>query len=101
MVSSPEDYLYSSYYVNALDLDGLIESPHSLFTQLSQNKAKQHEFYRLLFGEAISQDDLNEIRLGCSYGTPIGWSRFKKTIESVVGRKIGHLSKGRPFSDSD
>ncbi len=101
MVSSPEDYLYSSYHVNALGLDGLIVSPHILFTQLSQDKAKQHEFYRLLFGEAISQDDLNEVRLGCSSGTPIGSSRFKEKIESVVGRKIGHLSKGRPLRGLD
>ncbi len=101
MVSIPEDYLYSSFHANALGLSDLIVSPHTLFTQLSDDKSKRHAFYRLLFDETISQDDLNKIRLGYASGTPIGSNNFKENIASVVGRKVGHLSKGRPVKRED
>ena len=96
MVSKPEEYLFSSFHSNAEGQKNILISEHEVFMRLSDDKDKRHLFYSQLFNQKLDDDALNQIRLGCQSGTPIGSSDFKAEIELAIGRKIGKLQRGRP-----
>jgi putative transposase len=77
IVSSPEQYDWSSYCFNALGKVNPLLSPHPLY-------------YRL------DAAQLYEVRAATQSGTPLGNDGFRAEIERVLQFKIGQTHRGRP-----
>ena len=100
MVSSPQDYTWSSYRANALAEANAVVSPHSVYQQLGKTKALQAAAYQASFSPGLVTEALNEIRSAVQTGTPLGDKPFKAHIERLLGVNVGHNKPGRPRKDT-
>jgi len=62
LVSDPGDYRWSSYRSNALGVRDVLVAPHSLYLSLGASAAARQQSWRELCGDAVSQEELFEIR---------------------------------------
>ena len=99
MVEKPQDYVYSSYHCNALNLNDMLVKPHSEFIKLSDKPELRSLFYANLFKEVVSNEVMSEIKASYQSGMPVGSSHFKAHIEQVLERKLGYTQRGRPKKD--
>jgi len=95
MVNGPDEYKWSSYFVNALGKDdkGTI-TPHVLYEELGSTKQQRQRRYRALFENAVDKDDLMLIRNNTQQCTVIGKNRFQDEIEMMLTRKIMKCTHG-------
>ncbi len=96
LVTSPEEYAWSSYHCNALGDPNPVLSQHECYHQLACNDSLRCSEYRKLFLEALSRKDRHEIRKAANYSMPVGSDRFVAQIERTIGRKLGYIGRGRP-----
>ena len=96
MVGSPAEYRWSSYAANAWGSDNAIIQPHDQFLVLAKISEERHSRYRSLFENDLAANELELIQNSLQSGTPLGNARFRKHIESVVGRSVGQIKRGRP-----
>ncbi|WP_198525672.1 transposase [Thiomicrorhabdus sp. Kp2] len=96
MVLRPDEYVYSSYHCNALNLADELITPHTEFVKLSDKPDLRSVFYANLFEQVIPNDVLAELKAGYQSGTPAGSGQFKESIEKVLQRKLGYSVRGRP-----
>lgn len=73
MVSSPEQYLWSSYHTNALGKDSALITPHALYLQLAPDRTCRLANYRALFPDnyQLSDEQLDLLRSALNTGRPI------------------------------
>ena len=104
MVSRPGDYIWSSHHSNAYDgeeREGFL-SRHAIYQELADDEALRQAAYLALFEsvesvESVESDEaLKQINACWQTGVPLGDSRFKAEVESILGRKVGHSRRGRP-----
>lgn len=96
MVQTPDQYRWSSYSANAWGkLDELV-TPHDVYLRTGNSVNERNHFYRELFKYSIPDEDIHTIRQSVSRNYPTGNERFKRQIESAVGRKLGTGVRGRP-----
>jgi putative transposase len=95
MVNRPEEYMWSSYGVNAWGDESWIKY-HPEYLRIAQDKEKRLEAYRELFRYQVSDQDLHQIRQATHYCQPVGDDRFRQQIESKYGVKLGQMKRGRP-----
>jgi putative transposase len=96
MVKCPQEYRWSSYQRNGLQLqDGLI-TPHPEYQNLGVDDVKRAKNYRLLFEQDLPDKDLNSLRIHTQSGTPLGSSEFREQIEAALAMKTGQPLRGRP-----
>lgn len=95
MVVKPEEYKWSSYASNALGERSWI-TPHEEYQRLGSNREARCSSYRALFDSYIDTSVEKLIRKATHYCHPLGDDRFKQTIESQHGIKIGQAKRGRP-----
>ena len=69
LVSDPAVYRWSSYRANALGAEDQIIVPHSLYLALGESPESRQRGWRGLCSEALSPDDLFEIRDAVRRGT--------------------------------
>jgi putative transposase len=62
LVSDPAEYRWSSYRSNALGAEDRLIAPHSLYASLGESAAFRQQSWRELCREAISQEQLFEMR---------------------------------------
>ena len=75
MAQSPEMYRWSSYRGNAgLAVDALL-TPHPLFTGLAGEPEERWELYRALFGQALTDQQLEAIRSATNANHVVGAER--------------------------
>ena len=96
MVERPEDYPWSSYGYNALNMDNSLLSPHKLYLQLGENDLVRKASYRDLFLTSFDAGVLDEVRACLQSGTPLGNDCFKSQIEQALKVKVGQAKRGRP-----
>ncbi len=99
MVKRPEQYLWSSYGVNAWGDTGWL-TPHDEYLRLGPNIQERAHAYRELFRHQISEEDLHLIRKATHYCQPVGDDRFREQIEKKYGIKLGQMKRGRPRKHS-
>ena len=68
LVSEPSQYRWSSYRANALGEEDEMIAPHALYLTLGSTAATRQENWREMCREAISPEDLFEIRYGIRCG---------------------------------
>ena len=98
MVDHPGQYRWSSYSANAQGMDNAILQPHALCLSLGETPEARQAVYRAGFVAENNPDELELIRACLHSWTPLGNDRFKKTVESAVGCRVGYSKRGRPAS---
>jgi len=86
MVVDPADHPWSSYRCNALGADNALVQPHATYAALANDPIQRCAAYRALFAEAISIDELDEIRAYVQQQRALGCNRFQAVIEAELGR---------------
>ena len=98
MVKSPQDYKWSSFGINALDLNDRLITPHDSYLGLSLRKKHRLNKYKDLFSEHLDNKTLNAIRNCTQTGTPLGSSKFIGQIEETLKVNVGYSKRGRPWN---
>ena len=97
MVEHPADYRWSSYRFNAQTEGSVILSPHLVYLMLDVDAKQRKHAYRTLFRSQMDDQDLHAIREAIQFSVPLGNDRFKRQIETALGRSIGYAKRGRPI----
>lgn len=96
MVASPDEYRWSSFAANTGKAPDPLVTPHSVYRQIARDSEQRYKSYRALFAEAISPEELAEIRLYVQRQRPLGLSRFQTQVEQQLRRRAGIGQPGRP-----
>lgn len=96
MVSSPEQYLWSSYHSNALANENPLLVKHSLYKAIHQEESERYRLYRALFDSQLDSALINQIRAGVRANYLLGTDHFKKSVADKIGRSVGSGVRGRP-----
>ncbi len=95
MVSHPSEYPWSSYRVNAIDIEGnTLVTPHDEYFKLGKTNESRLKAYLALFKSKIPDKTLGEIRSCTNKAWVLGSSRFKEKIELQLGRAATPRSRG-------
>ena len=93
MVTSPEQYQWSSFHRNGRGEKRRCCDVPQLVSQVKSNKKfKAVE----LFKAHVDDIGLSEIRNAWKIGTPLGNDYFHQKVESKLGCKVGQSRRGRP-----
>jgi len=87
LVSHPSQYAWSSYGVNANGEESKLITPHPLFLAIADDEMKRRGRYRAMFGEPLTEDELNDIRAALSGGFALGGAVHHGAIESHTGMR--------------
>ncbi len=96
MVRRPEEYLWSSFQVNAGLGRSTLLTEHAAYSGLGQTQAKRSFNYRKMFVHDLNSELLSDVRNCLQSGTPIGNERFRSEIETALNVKVGQKRRGRP-----
>lgn len=96
MVHQPDEYLMSSFRVNALGHTSKLLTPHTLYLSLGETKSIRLSAYQALFQNELDNGLMSNIRKASSFSMPLGDSRFQQQIEDALGRKVGQAKRGWP-----
>jgi putative transposase len=99
MVDDPSRYPWSSYHVNALGHSSTLIQPHPQYLALGDTPIARQAAYRELFGTAISEDRLAEIRAYLRQQKALGSPKFQAHIESMLNRCAQIRPAHRPRKD--
>ncbi len=96
MVSTPDDYQWSSYRqrigieaVQWIDYD-------PCYLGLAHTEVERRQLYRRYVLEAIPDKELELIRQAVQRGQLTGNNRFIDEVESILGRRVEFRAQGRP-----
>jgi putative transposase len=96
MVSAPAEYRWSSYHCNACGKPNRLITPHPAYLSLGADPPSRLAAYRALFTEAISDDELADIRAHVRQQKALGTSRFQEQVEAQLARAVTLRPRGRP-----
>lgn len=72
MVSAPADYPWSSHRANAFGQDNPLITPHVVYLSMGSAPAPRQDAYRALFGDALSEELLDEVRQASNGNRSLG-----------------------------
>jgi putative transposase len=96
MVGSPAEYPWSSFRANAHGAVDVLVVHHELYRRLGKSRDARQAAYLELFGSAISEQDLLDIRDATQHGWALGGTVFR-TMVAASGRRAERLPLGRPM----
>lgn len=96
MVTSPADYPWSSYPINALGKHSDLCQPHACYLALADSAAERRQTYRALLSSALDDAVLTDIRRTIKSGMALGDTLFKHEVEALTGRRQHMERPGRP-----
>jgi len=96
MVTTPNEYLWSSYQTNACAKKTSLITPHPTYLALSSDKIARHANYLQLFSDALGYKQLHNIRESLNRGLVLGSDQFKERIETMTNRPVTPGKAGRP-----
>lgn len=88
IVSSPNEYPYSSYGFNALGKKDELVTPHQLYTSLHDDPEIRLIIYRGFFRDEIGPETLDVIRESVNACRILGNDRFKNYIGTRLGLDV-------------
>jgi putative transposase len=98
MVESPSEYRWSSFRANACGSVDRLISPHPIYKAMGDSVGTRQTAYRELFGSAVPEDDVREIRDATQNAWALGSPAFQRKISLLVRR--AHRVRMRPPSKS-
>ncbi|MDQ3289394.1 MAG: transposase [Pseudomonadota bacterium] len=96
MVATPVEYQWSSHAANALGQPDPSITPHPQYLALGFDQASRLAAYRAWVADAISDDELELIRLRLQRQHALGTDRFRAMIEDQLQCRAGPAKIGRP-----
>lgn len=96
MVADPASYRWSSYRVNAGQVQDPRITPHAEYLRLGLDTAERHSRYRALFGTELEPELVRDIRATTNAGYVLGSEAFQRTIGRKLGRRVTPGTAGRP-----
>jgi len=99
IVLEPEEYRWSSHHANgyAIEKESNLLRAHIIYQELGADLPSRQRAYLALFHSIeLSGEIMQQINACWQTGVPLGDSRFKLEIESLLGQKVGHSRRGRP-----
>ena len=96
MVAKPDDYVWSSYQINALGKQSRLCTPHPLYQALGKDDRQRRCNYQALFNHQIDPQTLKNIRVAINKERAFGDEKFKEAIETSTGQRLSPLKCGRP-----
>ena len=100
MVGHPSEYAWSSYACNGEGKPNPMIQAHPVYQALGKTGAERQAAYRALFKAHIEHDALNAIRRAVNHDVPLGDTRFKEEVETMLGRRIQDNKRGRPRKEN-
>ncbi|MEA3639238.1 MAG: transposase [Lamprobacter sp.] len=94
LVSTAEDYDWSSYAANALGVEDELAIPHPVYRALGDNLSQQQQAYRALFEYPLSQKLVDRIRAATNKAWVLGDERFCQAIEDKLNRRAKPRPRG-------
>jgi putative transposase len=89
MVSSPEQYDWSSYCFNALGKVNPLLSPHPLYYRLDDTDEKRQHAYRSMFKGVLDAAQLNEVRAATQPGLLWEMMDFELRLNECYRLRLG------------
>jgi putative transposase len=96
MVRRPEDYLWSSYSVNAGAEKATFITPHQEYLRLGRGAVEQRDAYRALFNVSLPAERIAEIRAATDGNFALGDKAFRNAVAAALGRRVEPGRAGRP-----
>jgi putative transposase len=97
MVQKPSDFCWSSHGSNANGAATAVTlTPHALYLALGASDEERRSQYRSLFCNALTQDQLDEIREAARGGFALGRPAFLENLQRTLQRRVTHGVDGRP-----
>lgn len=94
LVADPAAYRWSSFRHNALAQADVVLTPHPEYAELGDNPDARATAYRVLFGEALDESTLDDIRRSARECRAFGSEAFKDDIERRLARPVRQLRPG-------
>lgn len=96
MVEHPAEYRWSSFRANGQDERDSLLTPHPLYEALGPTEAQRRANYRELFRFELDPGMIDEIRSATNGDFALGDERFRRQVESALGRRASPGRSGRP-----
>ncbi len=96
MVDNPVDYAWSSHRHHALGVPDTLITPHRTMLALGRDPDERRQHYRELVMQAVDPTETDAIRQHIQHQRIYGTDRFRRIIETQVGRTLGPKKMGRP-----
>ncbi len=96
MVAEPGDHPWSSHGANAVGRVDPLLCAHPEYLALGPDPASRAAAYRALLAEAVSEEEVDEIRRYLQQQKALGSDRFRSWVEARTGRFATVRPVGRP-----
>ncbi len=96
MVSSPEDYPWSSFHTNAAGAPSLFLEPHPEYLRLGATMEERTAAYSGMLAAGLGTSELEAIRGAINANAALGEEGFVAEIEARLGRIARPVPRGRP-----
>jgi len=95
MVIDPSLYRWSSYRCNAHGEASKLVTPHAVFEALGTDHISRSYAYRELFKEALTEQEILNIRDATNYNYVFGNAQFSECMATALGRQVARVSSSR------
>lgn len=96
VVSSPDDYPWSSYPHHVGVKPDPVITDHPVFWRLGNTPFDREASYRQLLGQDLPRQDIDQITDATLKGWPLGSDTFKLGLSKVTSRRVSPAKRGRP-----
>lgn len=94
IANHPAGYKWSSYHHNALGKPDQLVTAHSVYSALSKDSRNVCRNYRQLFEIPLTESERDAVKTTLEANYPLGNERFRKQIETAMGKPVGRLQPG-------
>ncbi len=96
MVSTPEDYTWSSFRHNSGSVVNDLITPHSSYMGLGKSSPQRQSVYRALVDSGVSEDVVEAIRVSTNGNFVLGDDQFVREMHCALNRQVVPRRPGRP-----
>ncbi|MGZ8292530.1 MAG: transposase [Telluria sp.] len=96
MVEHPQNYVWSSYGVNAEGAESDLVTPHTLYLSLGQEEANRQQAYRELFDDVLPVQSVESLRRATNGNYAFASDAFIDEVAEILGRPARPRTAGRP-----
>jgi putative transposase len=101
IVQRPGDYPWSSHAHYADGAPNRLLTPHILFSELGTSASSRMSAFRAMFGDAITEKDLERLRTTLNKGRALGSDLFIDEMQHALGRDLRPPRRGRPKKEGN
>lgn len=96
IVSSAEEYTFSSFEANALNVDDECIQPHTVYNLLASTPVERTSIYKSFFSKPLSEEMLTFLREHITKQTITGSQAFCQELSRRIGSSLVSNKVGRP-----